>query len=67
VSKWSPAPPSISARLWKGAFALFGASLLVWLAVQLIAQVWGWLVLLVALGLAVFGLVRWHHSRIRRW
>jgi hypothetical protein len=58
--------PTILQRLYRGALLVFGSVLLIWLAFQVLAQIWGWLLLVAIIGgliaLAVFW-VRRHHNR----
>jgi hypothetical protein len=61
-----PEPPWLT-RIWRGALLILGAALAVWVAVQLIVQIWLWLLLIatvIAAGVVGF---RWWQSRRDRW
>ena len=59
--------PPLFTRVFHGALALLAASAALWLALQLLAQVWGWLLLLALLGLAIFAFATWRRGRRDRW
>lgn len=52
---------------WNAALLLFGGCLLLWLAVQLIASIWIWLLVAVAIGIVGWGALLWWRSRRSRW
>lgn len=59
-------PPPLT-RLWHGALLLFGIVVVLWWALQLLAQIWGWLLLIAVLVGAAGALIRWRNSRRDRW
>jgi hypothetical protein len=59
-------PPSLT-RLWHATLLIFGIVVLLWWALQILAQVWSWLLLgAVIVGLVV-ALATWLRSRRSRW
>ena len=52
---------------WHAALLLFGGCLLLWLAVQLIASIWVWLVVALAIAIIGWGTWQWWRSRRSRW
>jgi hypothetical protein len=52
---------------WHAALLLFGSCLLLWLAVQLIASIWIWLLVAVSIGIVGWGVWLWWRSRRSRW
>ncbi len=61
-------PVPVLTRIFHACLLILGAVLVLWLALELLAQIWGWLVLLAAIGAAIWALVfiiRW--QRDRRW
>ncbi|HWH25147.1 MAG TPA: hypothetical protein VNT53_00675 [Pseudolysinimonas sp.] len=63
----SPESQSPLRRLGQLVWAVLGSAFALWLAVQLLAQIWGWLLLLLAVVLAGWALVRWLSARRDRW
>ena len=54
-------------KIWHGSLLLLGSAVAVVLTLQLLASIWGWL-LLIGLLVAVGGvLIRWRGSRRDRW
>jgi putative effector of murein hydrolase LrgA (UPF0299 family) len=54
-------------RIWHGSLLLLGSALAIALTLELLASIWGWLLLI---GLLVAGagvLIRWVGSRRDRW
>jgi hypothetical protein len=60
-------PPSLFDRLWQGVALLFGIVIVLWLALQLLAQYWGWLLLIVIVVGLIVASVAWLRSRPNRW
>jgi hypothetical protein len=59
--------PNPVTRIWHGSLLLLGSVLAITLTLELLASIWGWLLLI---GLLVAGagvLVRWRGSRRDRW
>lgn len=59
--------PPLFTRAFHGALALLAAAAALWMAVQLLAQVWGWLVLVAVGAVAVFVIVQLRRRRRDRW
>jgi uncharacterized membrane protein YdbT with pleckstrin-like domain len=61
-------PETIMQRFLRGCLLALAGVIALWLALQLLAQFWGWLLLAATLGGLVYGViwfVRWR--RDRRW
>jgi hypothetical protein len=62
-------PSSLLTRAWRGALALFGTVVLLWVSVEIVARIWVWLVViaLTMTAAAVLGTVfmRWRDRN--RW
>lgn len=61
-------PETIMQRFFRGCLLVLAGVIALWLALQLLAQFWGWLLLAAALGGLIYGaiwLIRWR--RDRRW
>lgn len=61
-------PETIMQRFFRGCLLALAGAIALWLALQLLAQYWGWLLLAAALGGLIYGViwfVRWR--RDRRW
>lgn len=54
-------------RLLALAWTVFVACLLLWAAVWIIQQIWGWLLILVVLGTTVLVALRYWRSRRDNW
>jgi hypothetical protein len=54
-------------RAWNAALLVVGISLALWFAVQLLAQIWGWLLLTVSVIALIVGGIWWLRWRARRW
>lgn len=52
---------------WHAALLLFSGCLLLWLAVQMIASIWIWLLAAIAIGIVGWGVWLWWRSRRSRW
>ena len=52
---------------WHATLLLFGGCILLWLAVQLIASIWIWLLAAVAIGIVSWAVWLWWRSRRSRW
>lgn len=59
--------PDPLTRLWHACLLLLGCSVALWLAVQLIAQIWIWLIAAAVLAAAGTWLVLWLRRRGDRW
>lgn len=58
----------LALRFFRACLMLLGGVAALWLAVDLLAQFWGWLLLLVAIALVIFGVtVGYQYWRDRRW
>ena len=54
-------------RLWHGALLIFGIVVMLWLALQILSEIYGWL-LLIGMLVAVGGvLLHWRRYRRDRW
>jgi membrane protein DedA with SNARE-associated domain len=60
-------PVGPSRRLWNASWLILGTCLLLWLAVQVILQIWLWLVVGVAVTALLWGLSVWWRRRRDRW
>lgn len=61
-------PRPLALRFLRTCLMLLGGVAALWLAVDLLAQFWGWLLLLVAIALVVFGVaVGYQYWLDRRW
>jgi LPXTG-motif cell wall-anchored protein len=59
--------PNLLQRAWRFCLLAFGCVLLLWLAVQLLSQMWGWLLLIALIIGLVAGAVLWFRRRRDRW
>lgn len=59
--------PPLFTRAFHGALALLAAAAALWMALQLLAQVWGWLLLLALVGGAIFVIVQLRRRCRDRW
>jgi hypothetical protein len=59
--------PSLLTRLWRASLLVLGSAICIWLAIQLLSQIW--IIVLIILGLAalVAGLIWWLRIRGTRW
>jgi hypothetical protein len=60
-------PTTMAKRFMTFCFAVLAGIVLLYLAVQLLAQFWGWLVLLAAIVIAGYIIVRLLRARRDRW
>lgn len=61
-------PVPVMTRFFRACLLALAGVFVLWLALQLLAQFWGWLLLLAAITALIYGVVwfiRWH--RDRRW
>ncbi|WP_125130781.1 hypothetical protein [Microbacterium sp. 10M-3C3] len=61
-------PVSIMTRFFRACVLMLAGVFVLWLALHLLAQIWGWLLLLAAIAGLIYGViwfVRWR--RDRRW
>ena len=59
-------PSGIVSKLFGAAVGFLAAVVVLWLALELLARIWFWLLLvavLIALGVAAFRFLRWRRSR----
>lgn len=62
------APRPLAQRFFRACLLILGGVVALWLALELLAQFWGWLLLLAALALVIFGaVVGYQFWRERRW
>jgi hypothetical protein len=58
-------------QLWNGALLILGATIAIWLSLQVLAEIWGWLLLIAAIiGVLAGGLAAlrwWWNRRSSRW
>lgn len=60
-------PKSLLSRLLGAAWTILFIALLLWLAIYLLAEVWIWVVAIVALVVAIRVLFWWHRFRRDYW
>lgn len=60
-------PTTLARRMLAFCFAVLGSVILITLALELLAQIWGWLVLVGSLVGALWVLLQWRRNRADRW
>lgn len=53
--------------VWNAAVLVLGIALVLWFAVQLLTQIWGWLVAIGLVAIAGWLVVQLHRRRRDRW
>ncbi|MFB2556753.1 hypothetical protein [Herbiconiux liangxiaofengii] len=59
-------PPLIT-RLWRACLLLLGSVFCVWLAFQLLAQIWVAVAIILGIAALITGLIWWLRIRANRW
>ena len=54
-------------RLWHASLLILGTSVVLWIAVQLLATIWGWLLIFILLAAALAVAVVLLRARRNRW
>ena len=62
-----PTPRNLAQRFFDLCLLLLGGIIALWVALQFLAQFWGWLVLIVVLVCAIWALVAVLRVRRNRW
>ena len=61
-------PVSIMTRFFRACLLMLAGVFVLWLALQLLAQIWGWLLLLAAVVALIYGVIRFiRWRRNRQW
>lgn len=59
--------PPLIARLWRASLLILGSVICIWLAIQLLSQIWIIVLVILVLAALVAGLVWWLRIRNSRW
>ncbi len=62
-----PTPKNLAQRFFDLSLLLLGAIIALWVALQFLAQFWGWIVLIAVLVAAVWALIALLRARRNRW
>jgi hypothetical protein len=62
-----PTPKCLAQRFFDLCLLLLGGVIALWVALQFLAQFWGWIVLIVVLVVATWALVANLRARRKRW
>jgi membrane protein YdbS with pleckstrin-like domain len=62
-----PTPKGLAQRFFDLCLLLLGGIIALWVALQFLAQFWGWIVLIVVLVAAIWALVAILRARRNRW
>ena len=62
-----PTPKNIAQHFFDLCLLLLGGIIALWVALQFLAQFWGWIVLIAALVAAIWALVKVLRARRNRW